>query len=131
MCSNHLACRIYALGSAVLFGTSFPAEMRSNVAPIGFILGSILIAVGLGGVQASAQPFIGRGGPALCSLNLKKTLLTSCLADQYTEQTWRIRVAKNGKQVVEIPEVTIQYIYNVYYWYVESTVPFKTDDFLY
>ncbi|KAH3266556.1 hypothetical protein KXW55_005991 [Aspergillus fumigatus] len=77
---------IYALGSAVLFGTSFPAEMRSNVAPIGFILGSILIAVGLGGVQASAQPFI----------------------DQYTEQTWRIRVAKNGKQVVEIPEVTIQ-----------------------
>ncbi|KAH1397381.1 hypothetical protein KXW65_006868 [Aspergillus fumigatus] len=88
---------IYALGSAVLFGTSFPAEMRSNVAPIGFILGSILIAVGLGGVQASAQPFI---------------------ADQYTEQTWRIRVAKNGKQVVEIPEVTIQYIYNVYYWMV-------------
>ncbi|KAH2157758.1 hypothetical protein KXW33_006532 [Aspergillus fumigatus] len=87
---------IYALGSAVLFGTSFPAEMRSNVAPIGFILGSILIAVGLGGVQASAQPFI----------------------DQYTEQTWRIRVAKNGKQVVEIPEVTIQYIYNVYYWMV-------------
>ncbi|KAH1940165.1 hypothetical protein KXW88_004170 [Aspergillus fumigatus] len=79
---------IYALGSAVLFGTSFPAEMRSNVAPIGFILGSILIAVGLGGVQASAQPFI----------------------DQYTEQTWRIRVAKNGKQVVEIPEVTIQMV---------------------
>jgi dipeptide/tripeptide permease len=60
MCSNHLACRIYALGSAILFGTSFPSEMRSGVALIGFILGSVLIAVGLGGVQASVQPFIGR-----------------------------------------------------------------------
>lgn len=72
MCSNHLACRIYALGSAVLFGTSFPAEMRSNVAPIGFILGSILIAVGLGGVQASAQPFIGRGCPSLVFAQFKE-----------------------------------------------------------
>lgn len=34
------------------------------------------------------------GAPALCSLNLKKTLLTSCLADQYTEQTWRIKGCK-------------------------------------
>ncbi|KAH2876419.1 hypothetical protein KXV31_007248 [Aspergillus fumigatus] len=95
---------IYALGSAVLFGTSFPAEMRSNWDLEVFKLQRSLLSVG--------------GAPALCSLNLKKTLLTSCLADQYTEQTWRIRVAKNGKQVVEIPEVTIQYIYNVYYWMV-------------
>jgi POT family proton-dependent oligopeptide transporter len=34
--------------------------MKSGVALIGFILGSILIAVGLGGVQASVQPFIGK-----------------------------------------------------------------------
>jgi POT family proton-dependent oligopeptide transporter len=34
--------------------------MRSGVTLIGFILGSILIAVGLGGVQASVQPFIGK-----------------------------------------------------------------------
>ncbi|KAF7160351.1 hypothetical protein CNMCM6106_007792 [Aspergillus hiratsukae] len=88
---------IYALGSAILFGTSFPSEMRSGVALIGFILGSILIAVGLGGVQASVQPFI---------------------ADQYTEQTMRIRIRKNGQRVVESREVTIQYIYNVYYWMV-------------
>ncbi|KAG2002786.1 hypothetical protein GB937_009552 [Aspergillus fischeri] len=104
---------IYALGSAILFGTSFPSEMRSGVALGGFILGSVLIAVGLGGVQASVQPFI-----ALCSPSLKRTLLTACLADQYTEQTMRIRITKNGKQVVESREVTIQYIYNVYYWMV-------------
>lgn len=59
MYSNHLACRIYALGSAILFGTFFSSEMRSGVALIGFIFGSILIAVGLGGVQASVQPFVG------------------------------------------------------------------------
>ncbi|KAF4175969.1 hypothetical protein CNMCM8694_005195 [Aspergillus lentulus] len=88
---------IYALGSAILFGTSFPSEMRSGVALIGFILGSVLIAVGLGGVQASVQPFI---------------------ADQYTEQSMRIRIRKDGEEVVESREVTIQYIYNVYYWMV-------------
>lgn len=59
MYSNHLACRIYALGSAILFGTSFLSEMRSGVALIGFIFGSMVIAVGLGGVQASVQPFVG------------------------------------------------------------------------
>ncbi|GFG20803.1 peptide transporter PTR2 [Aspergillus udagawae] len=88
---------VYALGSAILFGTSFPSEMKSGVSLIGFILGSILIAVGLGGVQASVQPFI---------------------ADQYTEQTLRIRIRKNGQRVVESRELTIQYIYNVYYWMV-------------
>ncbi|KAG2026604.1 hypothetical protein GB937_001386 [Aspergillus fischeri] len=49
---------IYTLESAVLFGTSFHSEMRSGIAT-GFILGSILIAVGLGCIQASVQPFIG------------------------------------------------------------------------
>ncbi|GIJ83142.1 hypothetical protein Asppvi_001661 [Aspergillus pseudoviridinutans] len=88
---------IYALGSAILLGTSFPSEMKSGVALIGFILGSILIAVGLGGVQASVQPFV---------------------ADQYTEHTMRIRIGKNGQRVVESRELTIQYIYNVYYWMV-------------
>ncbi|KAL4909131.1 hypothetical protein BDW74DRAFT_174343 [Aspergillus multicolor] len=87
---------IYARGSAIPFGTSFPAVMKSNVALIGFILGAVLIAVGLGGVQASVQPSI---------------------ADQRTEQVMRLRV-RDGQRVVEDRELTIQYIYSVYYWMV-------------
>jgi POT family proton-dependent oligopeptide transporter len=49
------------------------------------------------------------------------TLIASS-ADQYTEQTLRIRIRKNGQRVVESRELTIQYIYNVYYWYEELIV---------
>ncbi|CAP79556.1 Pc23g00620 [Penicillium rubens Wisconsin 54-1255] len=88
---------IYAVGSTVLFATSFPSEMKTGISTPGFVVGAILIALGLGGVQASIQPFI---------------------ADQYTESDMRIRTNKQGQKVVEDRELTIQYIYNVYYWMV-------------
>lgn len=50
---------IYAIGSAILFTTSFPSEMFTGIAIPGFVVGAILIAIGLGGVQSSIQPFIG------------------------------------------------------------------------
>jgi POT family proton-dependent oligopeptide transporter len=37
-------------------------------------------------------------------------------ADQYTETEIYVRTNKHGKKVVEDRELTIQYIYNVYYW---------------
>ncbi|KAJ5147427.1 hypothetical protein N7526_000779 [Penicillium atrosanguineum] len=79
------------------FATSFPSEMKTGVSTPGFVAGAVLIAIGLGGVQASVQPFI---------------------ADQYTETDMRIRTNKKGQKVVEDRELTIQYIYNVYYWMV-------------
>ncbi|KAJ5894043.1 hypothetical protein N7495_005734 [Penicillium taxi] len=88
---------IYAAGSAILFATSFPSEMAAGIATPGFGVGAFLIAVGLGGVQSSIQPFI---------------------AEQYTDHEMRIRVTKQGERVVEDREVTIQYIYNLYYWMV-------------
>ncbi|KAH8430827.1 uncharacterized protein LDX57_008491 [Aspergillus melleus] len=90
---------IYMLGSAVLLATSFPWMMRDGIAIAGFIPGAILIAIGLGGVQASLQPFI---------------------ADQYTEHEMRIKTTKTGKRVVVDRELTIQYIYNLYYWMVNA-----------
>ncbi|KAJ5668550.1 uncharacterized protein N7477_007120 [Penicillium maclennaniae] len=88
---------IYAIGSTILFATSFPSEISSGIVIPGFVAGALLIVVGLGGVQASVQPFI---------------------ADQYTEHEMRIRVTKRGERVVEDRELTIQYIYNLYYWMV-------------
>ncbi|KAK2873488.1 hypothetical protein FQN49_002325 [Arthroderma sp. PD_2] len=88
---------IFAVGSVILFATSFPSQMANGTATAGFIPATLLIAVGLGGVQAATQPFI---------------------ADQYTETQMRIRINKRGQRVVEDPEMTIQYIYNLYYWMV-------------
>lgn len=55
-----MASRIYALGSAVLFATSFPSMMGKDLSIGGFSAGAILIAVGFGGLQASLQPVIGK-----------------------------------------------------------------------
>lgn len=47
----------------------------------------------------------------------KQSALADWLAaDQYTESDMRIRTNKQGQKVVEDRELTIQYIYNVYYW---------------
>lgn len=50
---------IYAAGSAILFATSFPSEMAAGIATPGFVVAAMFIAIGLGGVQSSVQPFIG------------------------------------------------------------------------
>ncbi|KAJ5679265.1 hypothetical protein N7462_007509 [Penicillium macrosclerotiorum] len=102
---------IYAVGSAILFATSFPFEMAAGVATPGFAVGTMLIAIGLGGVQSSIQPFIGTRSYTNDDLRTNEVS-----ADQYTEYEMKIRVDKQGERVVEDREVTIQYIYNLYYW---------------
>jgi POT family proton-dependent oligopeptide transporter len=37
--------------------------------------------------------------------------------EQYTETIPKVKVLKNGEKVITDRELTIQYIYNVYYWY--------------
>ncbi|PYI21917.1 hypothetical protein BO99DRAFT_480179 [Aspergillus violaceofuscus CBS 115571] len=86
---------LYTLGSLTLFITSLPAMMRNGAAVPGFAVGAALIAIGLGGVLASLQPFI---------------------ADQYTDPGGRIETRANGRRVVVDRDLTVQYIYSVYYW---------------
>lgn len=45
-------------------------------------------------------------------------------ADQYDNEEFRIRIQKNGMKVVADRELTITYIYNVYYWQVYPTYVF-------
>ncbi|KAF3484344.1 oligopeptide transporter [Arthroderma uncinatum] len=96
--------------------------MQIGISTIGFIPAVILIAIGLAGVQAAAQPFIGNiFNSSFAKEQLPKTTrksLTEYLADQYTETKMRIRVNKRGERVVEDLAMTIQYIYNVNYWMV-------------
>ncbi|KAF4212575.1 hypothetical protein CNMCM8980_000756 [Aspergillus fumigatiaffinis] len=88
---------IQLCGSAILFATSFPGAVQAGAAEGGLATAIVLIAVGSGGVRSSVAPFI---------------------AEQYTETTPKVKVLKNGRKVIMDRELTIQYIYNVYYWMV-------------
>ncbi|KAB8068853.1 oligopeptide transporter [Aspergillus leporis] len=88
---------IQLCGCAVLFGTSFPRAVQAGAAEGGLATAIMLITVGSGGVRSSVAPFI---------------------VEQYTETIPKVKVLKNGEKVITDRELTIQYIYNVYYWMV-------------
>ncbi|KAJ5658216.1 Proton-dependent oligopeptide transporter family [Penicillium longicatenatum] len=88
------AAIIEAVGATILFGTSLPTAMHEGAALGGVVVASILMSIGSGAFNATVVPFI---------------------ADQYDEEEFRIRT-KKGKKVVADRELTITYIYNVYYW---------------
>ncbi|KAF4151947.1 hypothetical protein CNMCM6069_002802 [Aspergillus lentulus] len=88
---------IQLCGSAILFASSLPRAVQSGAAEGGLVTAIVLIAVGSGGVRSSVAPFI---------------------AEQYTEAIPKIKVLKNRRKVITDRALTIQYIYNVYYWMV-------------
>ncbi|KAJ5885548.1 Proton-dependent oligopeptide transporter family [Penicillium taxi] len=88
------AAIVEAVGATILFGTSLPVAIREGAALGGVIAACVLMSIGSGAFNATVVPFI---------------------ADQYDEEYFRIRT-KKGKKVVADRELTITYIYNVYYW---------------
>ncbi|KAI0015921.1 POT family-domain-containing protein [Xylariomycetidae sp. FL0641] len=87
---------IEAVGATILFATSLPAvASHQGVALGGVVAACVLLAVGSGGVKTTVVPFI---------------------ADQYDQTEPRVWTAKNGERVVGSRELTITYIYNVFYW---------------
>ncbi|KAJ5304331.1 cytochrome P450 monooxygenase [Penicillium atrosanguineum] len=88
------AAIIEAVGATILFGTSLPVAIREGAALGGVIAACILMSIGSGAFNATVVPFI---------------------ADQYDDEEFRIRM-KKGQKVVSDRELTITYIYNVYYW---------------
>ncbi|THC88284.1 hypothetical protein EYZ11_012273 [Aspergillus tanneri] len=72
-----------------------PSSIQAGAAEGGLATAIVLIAVGSGGVRSSIAPFI---------------------AEQYTETTPKVKLRKNGRKIITDRELTIQYIYNVYYW---------------
>lgn len=55
----------------------------------------IFLGLGTGGIKSNVSPLI---------------------AEQYTETRPRIEVKPDGERVVVDPAVTIQSLYNIYYW---------------
>ncbi|OOO12178.1 TGF-beta receptor type I/II extracellular region [Aspergillus oryzae] len=86
---------IEAIGATILFATSLPVAIHGGPALAGMIAACVLLAVGSGAFKTTVVPFI---------------------ADQYDETEFRIQTGKKGEKVVTSRELTITYIYNVFYW---------------
>ncbi|KAJ5374490.1 Proton-dependent oligopeptide transporter family [Penicillium concentricum] len=99
------AAIIEAIGATVLFATSLPVAIRAGAALPGVITACILLAVGSGAFKTTVVPFI---------------------ADQYDEAEFRIKIQQRGEKVVTSRELTITYIYNVFYWAI-NVVGFVAD----
>lgn len=90
---------MYLSGSVILTVSALPCSLRGGWGLIGLTVAMILIGMGGGSFRAGIVPFI---------------------ADQYTATTPRLEMLseKDGSLVEVDGALTLQYIYNVYYWYV-------------
>lgn len=88
------------MGSLVLFTTALPSALhQAGASAAGLGVSLVLIALGIGGVKASIYPFI---------------------ADQYPHHEPFIRELPSGERVVVDRSLTIQYMYNWYFWCVRK-----------
>ncbi|MCJ1250448.1 hypothetical protein MMC30_007676 [Trapelia coarctata] len=87
---------MYIIGCVVMVATSVPNSLQHGAGVGGLATAMVLIGLGSGGVKAVISPFIG---------------------DQYTPLVPQLLVRKSGERVVADRTLTIQYIYNVFYWF--------------
>ncbi|QLG74086.1 hypothetical protein HG535_0F05980 [Zygotorulaspora mrakii] len=85
---------IYVIGILVLFVTSIPSITTQNAAVGGFITSIILIGIATGLIKAN---------------------LSVLIADQFPKTGPKIITKKNGKKVIEDPNITIQNVFMFFY----------------
>lgn len=86
---------LYCLGCVVLTITSMPSSLGKGLGFPGLVLSMTFIGLGGGGFRAVVVAFI---------------------ADQHTEKRSEIVTLKTGERVCTDYQLTLQYIYNLYYW---------------
>jgi POT family proton-dependent oligopeptide transporter len=86
---------LYCLGIVALTISSLPSNLERGWGVPGLIVAMFLVGLGGGGVKAILPPF---------------------LADQYTKKQPRIETLSSGEKVIIDYELTLQYIYNLYFW---------------
>jgi POT family proton-dependent oligopeptide transporter len=86
---------LYCFGIAALTISSVPGNLERGWGVPGLVVAMFLVGLGGGGVKAILPPF---------------------LAGQYPKTGPRLRTLKSGERVVVDYELTLQYIYNLYFW---------------
>ncbi|KAJ1915669.1 peptide transporter ptr2 [Mycoemilia scoparia] len=86
---------VYIIGFSILTLTSIPASIRAGGALPGLVIAMIIIGLGTGGIKSNVSPMV---------------------AQQYTRNRPFVRRLKNGKEVLVDRDVTVQSIFNWFYW---------------
>lgn len=74
----------------------------------------VLLGLGTGGIKATSSPFIGKSkGDSNAYIRL--TML-HYVGDQYSNLKPQVILTKKGELVVTDRTLTLQYIYNLFYW---------------
>ncbi|KAF9930624.1 peptide transporter ptr2 [Linnemannia zychae] len=88
-------CGIYMVGVLVLVLTSIPPAIFANAALPGLIIAMIIIGLGTGGIKSNVSPMV---------------------AEQYQGTKQTVKTLKSGEKVIVDPSVTVQSIFNWFYW---------------
>ncbi|KAJ2008530.1 peptide transporter ptr2 [Coemansia thaxteri] len=86
---------IYMVGDLVLTLTSLPGSIRHGGALPGLIIAMITIGLGTGGIKSNVSPMV---------------------AEQYGRYRPFVRKLKSGKEVLVDRDLTVQSIFNWFYW---------------
>ncbi|APA08595.1 hypothetical protein sscle_04g033650 [Sclerotinia sclerotiorum 1980 UF-70] len=86
---------IYIFGSFVMLFTSLPPALDHDAGLPGIAISMVLIGIGVAGIKATVNAFIG---------------------DQYDNTNLQVIMTAKGETVVVDPALTMQYIYNIFYW---------------
>lgn len=96
-----------------MFVTALPFAIEDrDIALGGFIVAMILIGLGQGGTTAVIFPFLGEHLYVLRNKDIANFLQ----GDQIPERNPRVIRNKTGELVVTDPELTIQVVFNYFYW---------------
>jgi POT family proton-dependent oligopeptide transporter len=90
-----LSIVLYCFGIIALIVSSIPSNLAKGWGLPGLVIALFLVGIGGGGTRAILTPFI---------------------ADQYTKRKPEIKRLPKGEWVVTDYDLTLQYIYNLYYW---------------
>ncbi|KAF9172974.1 peptide transporter ptr2 [Mortierella sp. AD011] len=88
-------CGIYMVGLLVLVLTSIPTAILHGAALPGLVITMIIIGLGTGGIKANVSPMV---------------------AEQYQGNKTKVKTLKSGERVIVDPAVTVQSIFNWFYW---------------
>ncbi|KAJ2556204.1 peptide transporter ptr2 [Coemansia sp. RSA 1878] len=86
---------VYIIGNLILTLTSIPASIHHGGALPGLVVAMIVIGFGTGGIKSNVSPMV---------------------AEQYGRYRPFVRKLKNGTEVVVDRELTVQSIFNWFYW---------------
>ena len=93
--------------------TSLPSSLDAGAGLPWFLVGIILMSVGLGGVKSGISPLMGLFSHIF--LPASQLLTRSFIADQYTNWEQKIAVKPNGKRVIIDRDLSMDKIYHAYY----------------